>query len=251
MSNVAHTHLMKLVSSIAAVLIASASAMAQQPPAARSPAAHQHDHAAAVEDATVTLPHVYTLQLENDFVKVTRVHYAPHAKLPAHAHTALASAYVYLNDSGPVVFKHIGGNNGAITRAPTVKGGFRLFRAVPGEIHEVENPSPHSSDFLRVEFKTDPVEPRTLRGKYLPEPTFDAAQRKVQFENGQVRVSRLFWPRGQSIALTGEMPALLVSLSDGSMGQVRWLPKGHAERLENATLPAMDALLFELKTAPR
>src|SRR6267142_2803381 len=52
-----------------------------------------------VVDPVKVLPQAYKLQFENDWVKVTRVHYAPHEKLPPHQHTQSASAYVYLNDS--------------------------------------------------------------------------------------------------------------------------------------------------------
>jgi hypothetical protein len=204
------------------------------------------------QDAISTLPGHYTLQFENDWVKVTRVHYPPHAKLPGHAHTTLASAYVYLNDSGPVIFRHVGGENGAITRAPTKAGSFRVFRAVPDEIHEVENTSGLPSDFLRVEFKTDPgSDRRSLRGKFLPEPTFDEPMQKVQFENAQVRVTRLFWPPASTIEIaSAPHPSLLISLSPGTIGTVRWLPGGTADRIENASQTAMEMLRFELKTAP-
>jgi hypothetical protein len=179
------------------------------------------------------------------------VHYGPNAKLPAHAHTALASAYVYLNDSGPVIFKHVGGHNAVVTRAATKAGAFRLFRAVPDEMHEVENTSPLPSDFLRIEFKTDPVEPRTLRGKYLPEPTFAEPMQKVQFENAQLKVTRMFWPSGKSIGITQTTaPGLLVSLKPGEMGAVRWLPKGHSETMTNTAPESMEALRFELLTPP-
>ena len=245
---------MKAASLAAVLLIATTSALAQNAPASQQQHIHNHDHdhsGAAVEDATVTLPDVYKLQLENDWVKVTRVRYAPNVKLPAHAHTALASAFVYLNNSGPVVFRHIGDNRGAITRQPTLSGSFRLFRAVPGEVHEVENHSIYPSDFLRIEFKTDPVNPTTLRGKYLPEPTFDEAQQKVQFENGQVRITRLYWPRGTSIDLTsGASPSLLVSITEGDMGRLQWLDAGESQKLENTTRPDMAALRFEMLTTP-
>jgi hypothetical protein len=203
------------------------------------------------QDAVVSLPDNYKLQFENEWVKVTRVHYGPNAKLPAHAHTSLASAYVYLNDSGPVIFKHVGGHNSVVTRAPTKSGGFRLFRAVPDEMHEVENTSPLPSDFLRIEFKTDPVEPRTLRGNYLPEPAFDEPLEKVQFENKQLRVTRMFWPPGKSIAITQTtVPGLLVLLKRGEMGVVRWLPRGHSETVTNTAPESMAALRFELVTTP-
>ena len=204
------------------------------------------------QDAITTLPENYKLQFENDWVKVTRVHYPPHAKLPPHSHTTLAAAYVYLNDSGPVIFGHVNGSNGPITRAPTKAGAFRVFRAVGDETHEVENTSPLPSDFLRVEFKTDPgPDPRSLRGKFLPEPTFDEPLQKVQFENGQLRITRLFWPKGRSIEIpAGEHPSLIVSFSAGEMGLVRWLEKGNATRFENLTSGPKEALRFELKTEP-
>ena len=91
----------------------------------------------------MTLPESYTLQFENDWVRVVRVHYEPHAKLPTHAHNELAAAYVYLSDGGPVVFGHIGASYGAATRPPTKAGSFRLYRAVK-EVHEVENQSASS-----------------------------------------------------------------------------------------------------------
>lgn len=204
------------------------------------------------QDAITTLPDNYKLLFENDWVKVTRVHYPPYAKLPAHTHTALAAAYIYLNDSGPVIFGHVNGQNGAITRAPTKSGAFRVFRAVGDEIHEVANMSPLPSHFLRVEFKTDPgPDPRSLRGKFLAEPTFDEPLQRVQFENVQLRVTRLFWPQGKSLELpAGEHPSLIVSLSEGELGQVRWLEQGRAERLENASQGPKEALRFELKTEP-
>src|SRR5207247_9748535 len=63
---------------------------------------------ALAQEPSKAFPESYTLEFENDWVKVTRVHYAPHQKLAAHQHTLHAAAYVYLNNSGPVVFKHIG-----------------------------------------------------------------------------------------------------------------------------------------------
>src|SRR5262245_23127432 len=167
------------------------------------------------QDPTRTLPDAYSLQFENDWVKVTRVHYAPHEKLPKHAHTQSGSAYVYLNDSGPVVFKHIDLPYGAVTRPPTKAGSFRLYRGLK-EIHEVENQSDLPSDFLRVEFKTAPVNDKTLMGRffreaYPPNENFS----KIQFENEQIRITRLVCAAGKSIDVsTGRAePSLLVALT--------------------------------------
>ena len=88
--------------------------------------------AASAQDPLVLLPKAYKLVLENDWVKVVRVHYAPHEKLPMHDHTEQAAAYVYLNDCGPVTFKH---DWGELTRPATKAGSFRVYHAVQ-EIHE-------------------------------------------------------------------------------------------------------------------
>lgn len=108
--------------------------------------------ALAAQDPLAVLPASYSKQFENEWVRVVRVRYAPHATLPAHAHNALPAAYVYLNDGGPVLFKHIGASYGAATRPATKAGSFRVFRGID-EIHEVENRSELPSDFLRVEFQ--------------------------------------------------------------------------------------------------
>ncbi len=203
------------------------------------------------QDATTTLPQNYTLQFENEWVKVTRVHYPPHVRLGPHAHTALASAYVYLNDGGPVIFRHVGGHNTAATRPPTISGGVRLFRGID-EIHEVENLSGEPSHFLRVEFKTDPGDdPRSLRGKFLPMRDEPEGFQRMHFENAQLRVTRIFVPAGQSRDVTAtEYSTLLVWLTDPRLGAVGWLARGQTERIVNSDSGFVEALGFELKTAP-
>jgi hypothetical protein len=141
---------------------------------------------AAAQDPLKVAPDAYKLAFENEYVKVVRVHYAPHAKIPEHDHTDFPAAYVYLNDAGPVIFKHVGLSYGAVTRPAVKAGSFRLYRAVK-ETHEVENPSDTASDFLRVEFKTEPdKDANTLRGRYFRE-EYPAGEnfQKVQFENEQ------------------------------------------------------------------
>ena len=104
------------------------------------------------------LPSNYQLQFENAWVRVTAVRYAPFEKVAAHSHTPYPSAYVYLNDGPPVIFKHVGGKGMAATRAATKAGAFRVYKGLE-EIHEVENTGNAPSEFLRVELKTAPMEP--------------------------------------------------------------------------------------------
>ena len=209
---------------------------------------------AGAQDAETTLPEAYSLQFENEWVKVVRVRYAPHVKLPAHAHTKMASAYVYLSDSGPVIFRHVGAEYGAATRPPVKAGTFRLWRAV-GETHEVENTSALASDFLRVEFKTEPRDERTLKGRYHREAVpAEGILEKVQFENAQIRITRMVCAAGRTLSVrTADVPSLVVALTAApalEMGRERWIPAGHAEQFTNSGSAPMELLRFEFLTAP-
>ncbi|MEW6130787.1 MAG: hypothetical protein AB1757_27405 [Acidobacteriota bacterium] len=223
---------------------------------------------AFAQDPLKALPENYKLQFENDYVKVTRVHYPANAKLAAHAHTATASAYVYLNDSDPVIFKHIGAQYGAIKRPATKAGSFRLYKAVQ-EIHEVENPSNTPSDFLRVEFKTEPVNDKSLYGRYFREAYPEGENfQKVQFENEQVRITRLVCAAGKTLDVNtrANEPGLLIALTPAmfkaskvkgkssslklEMGQSTWVAANQAQQLMNAGQSPIELLRFDFKTAP-
>jgi hypothetical protein len=211
--------------------------------------------AVAAQHAETTLPQAYQLQFENEWVKVVRVHYAPYVKLPSHAHTAWAAAYVYLSDAGPVVFRHVGAEYGSATRPAVKAGTFRLFRAV-GEMHEVENTSPLASDFLRVEFKTEPKDEKMLRGRFhrVAVPAGENLE-KVEFEHAQIRVTRLVIAPGKTLELvTGATePSLLVSLSATpahTSGDTRWLPVSRTERLENHSSEPLEYLRFAFVSQP-
>jgi hypothetical protein len=207
------------------------------------------------QEAETTLPEAYRLQFENEWVKVVRVHYAPHVKLPSHAHTKLASAYVYLSDAGPVVFRHVGAEYGSVTRPPVKTGTFRLFRAV-GEMHEVENTSSLASDFLRVEFKTEPKDARTLRGRYPREVVARGENvQNVQFENAQIRVTRLVIAPEASmeVTTTATEPGLLISLFPTrgyASGEHRWLPVKLTDSIRNLAPDPLEYLRFDFLTAP-
>ena len=203
-------------------------------------------------DPVKLLPDSYSLQFENEWVTIVRVRYAPHAKLPPHSHTAYASAYVYLNDSGPVIFRHVGEKKFAATRPATKAGSFRIFRGIE-EIHEVENTSDVASEFLRVEFKTEPRDVSTLKGRYFLEPVPPARENleKVQFENAQVRITRVICAPGRTLTIAAGHSelALLIDLSR-DVGRERWLRTGQNEILENRGSGAHELLRFDFKTPP-
>jgi hypothetical protein len=217
--------------------------------------------AALAQDPLKVAPEAYKLEFENEYVKVMRVHYAARAKVPEHDHTEFGAAYIYLNDAGPVIFKHIGLSYGAVTRPAVKAGSFRLYRAVK-ETHAVENPGDTSSDFLRVELKTEPAkEANTLRGRFF-RAVYPAGEnfQKVQFENDQVRITRLICDARKQcdLAASATEPSLLVALTAAQFkrkgklepGQTRWLAAGKQEQFENSGNTPAELLRFDFKTQP-
>ena len=220
---------------------------------------------AGAQDPLKVAPQAYKLQFENDYVKVVRVRYEPKEKIVAHEHTPTASAYVYLNDGGPVLFNHKDKKEyGAVIRPSTKAGSFRVYKGIQ-EVHEVENRADVPSEFLRVEFKTDPVDEKTLRGKFFRE-EYPAGEnfQKVQFENEQIRITRLVCPPGKTldVSTAANQPSLLVALSAADfkasgikakkvklgMGQNEWVGAAQQARLENAGTAPAELLRFDFKT---
>jgi hypothetical protein len=256
-----------LILLILIVCIAGSEAVAQ------NPTSDPHSHPSGVpardpsKDPLIVAPRAYKVEFENDWVRVWRVHYGPREKIAEHYHTERGSAYVYLNDGGPIIFKHVKLPYGDITRAATKAGSFRLYRGLK-EVHAVENPTDTPSDFLRVEFKTEPVNENTLRGKFYREPSpAGENSRKVQFENEQVRITRIVLAphNTMDVSANAAEPALLVSIGASplrgvgpkgearvslEMGKTVWLDAGRSESLENPGDSPGELLQFEFKTKP-
>jgi len=220
------------------------------------------------QDPLKVAPQAYKLEFENEWVRVMRVHYGPRVKIPVHDHTRWGAAFVYLNDSAEIIFRHVGLELGAVTRPPTKTGSFRLFKAVK-EVHEVENPTKTPSDFLRVEFKTEAVGEKSLRGRYYREAhSVRENYHKVQFENEQIRITRLVCAPGKILEVVANSsdPALLVALSparlntrgekgpstrlDLKLGETRWIGTVRQEFFENLGVKPVEFLRFEFKTKP-
>jgi hypothetical protein len=146
----------------------------------------------SAQDPTKTLPESYRVVLDNEYVRVVRVHYAAGAKLPDHTHPPGTTVYVYLNDSEGVTFSHSGNINRTVTRPPVKAGAVRIA-AGPEEHHTAENPASTPSDFLRIWFKTDNAGERNLRRRLSP--TDDT------FENKQMRITRLMAAHGTPLPI--------------------------------------------------
>lgn len=226
---------------------------------------------ALAQNPLTTAPQAYKLQFENEWVQVTRVHYGPYEKIAAHDHSRWPAAYVYLNDGGPIIFKHVGWDDHPnLTRPATKAGSFRLSPTLAiKETHEVENPAGIPSDFLRVEFKTQPDNKKSLRGRFYRENySADENFSKVQFENEQIRATRLVCAPHKSLEVTASStePALIIYLSAAhlqlnglegkarqmtfELGQTMWLAGGRQERFKNISGEPIELLRFDLRTAP-
>ena len=222
----------------------------------------------AAQDPLKVAPDAYKLEFENDWVRVVRVHYAPHARIPAHDHPRGGTAYVYLNDGPEVIFKHIGSELGSITRPATKAGAFRLYKA-RREVHEVENPGDTPSDFIRVEFKTQPAGESSLRGRFYREFHLSTENyQKVQFENAQIRITRIICAASQTLELASnsDRPSLFVAITEGSLsvtdlkgsstqldmkpGQTKWFGKEQPQNLKNLVSSNAEFLRFDFKTGP-
>jgi hypothetical protein len=120
-----------------------------------------------------------------------------------------------------------------------------------------------------VEFKTEPINDKTLYGRYNRE-AYPAGEnfQKVQFENPQIRATRLVCAPGKSLDVSAGStePALLVSLVPSTfkavdikkkqktlkldMGQTKWVAAGEQLKLENTGDASAELLRFDFKTKP-
>lgn len=210
------------------------------------------------------LPNNYQLILENEWVRVVRVHYAPHEKVPIHDHTFAASAYLYLADGGPVRFQHFEPQQVSVVRPPVKLGGFRMYPAIT-ERHAVENTSDLPSDFLRVEMKALSGASPSPHGRFPP-PVLKAAENleKVEFEDGNIRIVRSVCASHQACSgISSESAALEITFTPALLvqkgakvdcqqmqaGQIRWLHSVDRMDVWNPGEVAWHSLRIEFKGA--
>ena len=204
----------------------------------------------SAQEGTVTLPRNYKVQFENAWVKVTAVRYGPNEKLPGHTHTPSPSAYVYLNDGGPVIFRHVGGS--AATRAATTAGAFRIYKGLD-EVHEVENTSSVPSEFLRVELKTEARDAAAFRGKFeRPAATsLDAVGACRSSAGADFAALGAGW--SELTVKTTTEPALIIALATtpgSKAGREWWVGPSSSVEVRNDAASPIDFLRFDLKTPP-
>jgi hypothetical protein len=200
------------------------------------------------QDPYAVAPQAYKKQFENDFVRVTRVHYAPHEQLTEHGHPRRPTIYIYLKDGGPVLFKHEHGDSGAMAAIrPATKAGAYRIALGRNETHVVDNQSDLPSDFLQVELKTE-IDPQTFNGRRFRDPAnATSSSNQVEFETPQLRIVRVTCTEAAACASASALqnnPALLVATGTGD---TTWLPPDSAAGLRAAG----EYLLVEFKQGDR
>jgi hypothetical protein len=183
-----------------------------------------------------TLPSNYKTILDNPDVLVMHVHYGAHESVPMHDHPAVATMYLYLNDSGEVDIIHEGPDAVTAHRPPTHTGAYRLAPGI-AERHSIQSNSDTPSDFLRIEFKNVTFPRLPEAGKHFAAPAASAPGNSVEFQNDALTITRVICATQKPCDMpTPDQRALIVPLTptaisrsgiegpDLPAGQPRFLP---------------------------
>jgi hypothetical protein len=185
----------------------------------------------------------YTLEFENEWVRISRVTYGPHETAPVHDHPSVPAVYIYTTDGGPILFKHDQIGN---IRTPAVKAGQLRYARPNRERHDVEYLGDIATEYLRIELKTEPlgIPPRDFRSA-LDSHSADASFSKVDFENGQLRIVRQYCAPNASCTPNDDtsIPVIMVSLRKR---QFRWIAPGSQPSIEEPG----DYVRLELRSKP-
>ena len=172
---------------------------------------------ASAQDPYAMLPRNYSVEFENDAVRVSRVKYEPGGRLAVHSHPSIPTVYVYLTDGGAIRFIHKTPQF-TLERPPVKAGGMRFNRNAQVETHEVQYLGDTPSEYLRIELKNTPG-PRHRDARLRNEQDFP-------WEDPQVRISRLHGAAPATVrrALLVDIDGRRFAWLDGTNSPVQ--PKG-------------------------
>jgi hypothetical protein len=178
-----------------------------------------------------------TLEFENPWVRIVRVHYLPHEKTRAHDHPATPTVYVYTTAGGRLRIIHDETEQPVIR--PVVQAGAVRFNHGAAEHHQVEELDGIASEYLRVELKIQPLE--------LPQDDIRRAPSdRTPYENAMIRIQRVTCPPHSACPASEhpENPAVIVA-----GGKFQWLD-ANAARIENSSAAPLEQVRIELKSKP-
>src|SRR5206468_10335860 len=105
------------------------------------------------QSAFTAAPEHYKLELENEYVRVVRVHYGPRERSKLHEHPSNPTIYVYTTDGGPMLFSH---ESAPITRRAVTAGSVRCSGGAL-ENHTVEHLPDQAREHPRLALTREPV----------------------------------------------------------------------------------------------
>ena len=178
-----------------------------------------------------------TLEFENKYVRIVRVHYLPHEKTRAHDHPPTPTVYVYTTDGGRLKIVHDEMEKPVIR--PVVKAGAIRFNHGAPEHHQVEELDGIASEYLRVELKIEPLE--------LPQDDIRRApDDRTPYESAMIRILRVTCPAHSACPASGhpENPAVIVAGR-----KFQWRDAGAASVMNSSAAP-LEQVRIELKSKP-
>lgn len=178
-----------------------------------------------------------TVEFENAWVRIVRVHYLPHEKTRAHDHPATPTVYVYTTDGGRLRILHDDMEKPVIR--PVVKAGAVRFNRGAAEHHQVEELDGVASEYLRLELKIEPVD--------LPaEDIRRAPDDRTPYENAMIRILRVTCAAHSACPVSEhpENPAVIVTGK-----KFQWRDAGAAPVMNSSAVP-IEQVRVELKSKP-
>ncbi len=178
-----------------------------------------------------------TLELENVWVRIVRVHYLPHEKTRAHDHPATPTVYVYTTDGGRLRIVHDEMEKPVIR--PVVKAGAVRFNRGAAEHHQVEELDGIASEYLRLELKIEPID--------LPQDDIRRApDDRTPYETAMLRILRVTCAPHSACPAT-EHPENAAVIVTGRKFQ--WLDANGAPIVNPLPVP-LEQVRVELKSKP-
>jgi hypothetical protein len=178
-----------------------------------------------------------TVEFENPYVRIVRVHYVAREKTRAHDHPATPTVYVYTTDGGRLKIVH-GEKEEPVIR-PVVKAGAIRFNRGAAEHHQVEELDGVASEYLRLELKIEPVD--------LPAQDIRRAPTdRAPYESGMLRIVRVTCAPHSACPASEhpENPAVIVT---GKKWQWR---DANAAPVVNSSSTPLEQIRVELKSKP-
>jgi hypothetical protein len=212
----------------------------------------------AQEDGTISVPNVYRVQFENEWVRLVRVTVPAFARIPEHTHPPGLMMHVYLNDAEPLTFIHARSAAGTILRPAVKARSYRIGRT-HAETHSILNIGNGATDWLRLEIKTEGTS--STPSRITAPPLGVATAAVVEVTHAQIRVTRITVAPRESFELApgANEATLLIAMTEGvavdgssllRVGDHRFVNGGRRAVIKPQAFSPVQVLQVEFLTRP-